>query len=48
LVEMRQSGTFRGRRRSVAVAVTVLVLVEGGGHGADSLGPIANAFLRNL
>jgi hypothetical protein len=97
---MRQSGIFRGRRRSVAVVATVAVLViaaagaagyllrtvgsprqtaashlrgwqqgnppshgwfsgyrgdlafavlvEGGGLGADSAGPIANAFLRKL
>jgi hypothetical protein len=28
--------------------VAFAVLVEGGGTGADSAGPIANAFLRNL
>jgi hypothetical protein len=24
------------------------VLVEGGGYGADSAGPVANAFLRKI
>jgi membrane carboxypeptidase/penicillin-binding protein len=37
-------GWFIGYRGDVAFAV----LVEGGGLGADSAGPIANAFLRNL
>jgi Penicillin binding protein transpeptidase domain/NTF2-like N-terminal transpeptidase domain len=37
-------GWFIGYRGDVAFAV----LVEGGGTGADSAGPIANAFLRNL
>jgi hypothetical protein len=40
------TGSHHGRRRrSVTV---VAVLVEGGGTGADSAGPIANAFLREL
>jgi hypothetical protein len=34
LVEMRQSGTFRGRRRSVAVVVTVAVLVVAAAGGS--------------
>jgi cell division protein FtsI/penicillin-binding protein 2 len=37
-------GWFIGYRGDLAFAV----LVEGGGTGADSAGPIANAFLRNL
>ena len=37
-------GWFIGYRGDVAFAV----LVEGGGTGADSAGPIANAFLRGL
>ena len=37
-------GWFIGYRGDVAFAV----LVEGGGTGADSAGPIANAFLRKL
>jgi hypothetical protein len=37
-------GWFIGYRGDVAFAV----LVEGGGTGADSAGPIANAFLRDL
>jgi Penicillin binding protein transpeptidase domain/NTF2-like N-terminal transpeptidase domain len=37
-------GWFIGYRGDLAFAV----LVEGGGLGADSAGPIANAFLRNL
>jgi cell division protein FtsI/penicillin-binding protein 2 len=37
-------GWFIGYRGDVAFAV----LVEGGGLGVDSAGPIANAFLRNL
>jgi hypothetical protein len=37
-------GWFIGYRGDVAFAV----LVEGGGFGADSAGPIANAFLRGL
>jgi hypothetical protein len=37
-------GWFIGYRGDVAFAV----LVEGGGYGADSAGPIANAFLRKL
>jgi hypothetical protein len=36
------------RRRSVAVVMTVAALVEDGGTGADSAGPIADAFLRQL
>jgi hypothetical protein len=35
---------FTGYRGDLAFAV----LVEGGGLGADSAGPIANAFLRKL
>jgi cell division protein FtsI/penicillin-binding protein 2 len=37
-------GWFIGYQGNVAFAV----LVEGGGYGADSAGPIANAFLRKL
>ncbi len=37
-------GWFIGYRGDLAFAV----LVEGGGLGADSAGPVANAFLRNL
>jgi cell division protein FtsI/penicillin-binding protein 2 len=37
-------GWFIGYRGDVAFAV----LVEGGGYGADSAGPIANTFLRKL
>ena len=37
-------GWFIGYRGDLAFAV----LVEGGGTGADSAGPIANAFLRNM
>jgi cell division protein FtsI/penicillin-binding protein 2 len=37
-------GWLIGYRGDVAFAV----LVEGGGLGADSAGPVANAFLRNL
>jgi hypothetical protein len=37
-------GWFIGYRGDLAFAV----LVEGGGTGADSAGPIANAFLREL
>jgi hypothetical protein len=37
-------GWFIGYQGDVAFAV----LVEGGGYGADSAGPIANAFLRKL
>jgi hypothetical protein len=37
-------GWFIGYRGDLAFAV----LVEGGGTGADSAGPVANAFLRNL
>ena len=31
-----------------AYQIPFAVLVEGGGTGADSAGPIANAFLRNV
>jgi len=37
-------GWFIGYRGDVAFAV----LVEGGGLGADSAGPVANAFLRKI
>ncbi len=37
-------GWFIGYRGDVAFAV----LVEGGGYGADSAGPVANAFLRKI
>jgi hypothetical protein len=40
----RSHGWFIGYRGDLAFAV----LVEGGGTGADSAGPIANAFLRKL
>jgi hypothetical protein len=37
-------GWFIGYQGDIAFAV----IVEGGGYGADSAGPVANAFLRNL
>jgi cell division protein FtsI/penicillin-binding protein 2 len=40
----RSHGWFIGYRGDLAFAV----LVEGGGLGADSAGPVANAFLRKL
>jgi preprotein translocase subunit SecG len=50
---MRRNGATIGRSRVtalvVAIVLVVAVLVEGGGGtGADSAGPIANAFLRQL
>ena len=41
--KLASHGWFIGYRGDVAFAV----LVEGGGYGAHSAGPVANAFLRN-
>ncbi len=46
LVEMHQSGVFRGKRRSVVVVVTVAV--PGVAATGVTATPIANAFLRKL
>jgi cell division protein FtsI/penicillin-binding protein 2 len=42
--KLASHGWFIGYRGDIAFAV----LVEGGGYGANSAGPIANAFLRRL
>jgi hypothetical protein len=45
---MHDTGGRRHSRRAILAGVLAAVLVEGGGTGANSAGPIANAFLRNL